>query len=256
MRQDLRQPDAGRLASDEEASIPLHNLTLTKGLHRDHHEITLLGDTTMRPAGLRVASNRLHDGGDTLKRLGVTTLLVAILVLGAAAPASALPCWRNLINDWYDGRIDNVYPVKCYQQALREAPADLEEYSDLPADLTRALQGVLSSRGGGGGNQAGPQSRVPSGGPGKTRVVSKAERVEKRAVPSPASTQGRDDPAGPIQRLLNFIGPNNADSIPLPLVFLAGLALLLMATGAAGMVTRRVQARRVPPEPPEPPLEP
>lgn len=156
-----------------------------------------------------------------------------------AGSAAAKPCWRNLIDDWYDGRIDKIYPAKCYQEALRNAPDDAIEYSDLPDDLTRALTAVIRSNPNGTGSSG---RRVPAGGPGHTRAAPRP--VERSAAPPPAATEGRDKPEGPIGRLLNFIGPNNADSIPLPLVFLAGLALLLMATGAAGMVTRRVQERR------------
>ena len=36
----------------------------------------------------------------------------------------------------------------------------------------------------------------------------------------------------------------SASSVPIPLLILAGLALLLIAAGSAGYVIRRVQARR------------
>jgi hypothetical protein len=81
--------------------------------------------------------------------------------------------------------------------------------------------------------------------------------------PPPASAlpslPGRQKPKGFFSRLLGAIGPNNADSIPLPLIFLAGLALVLTAAGAAGMITRHVQARRAgsgPPPPTDPPPAP
>jgi hypothetical protein len=44
----------------------------------------------------------------------------------------------------------------------------------------------------------------------------------------------------------NKVGPRNADSIPLPLIILAGLALLLITAGGAGLVSRRLRARKVP----------
>ena len=40
---------------------------------------------------------------------------------------------------------------------------------------------------------------------------------------------------------------SSADSVPIPLLVLAGLALLLVAAGSAGYAIRRYQARRVPP---------
>ena len=58
--------------------------------------------------------------------------------------------------------------------------------------------------------------------------------------------------------------PANADSIPVPLLVLAGVAMLLLAAAAAGFVAKRIQERRVPvapvtpgpgegPAPPRPP---
>ena len=40
---------------------------------------------------------------------------------------------------------------------------------------------------------------------------------------------------------------DSASSVPIPLLILAGLALLLIAAGSAGYVFRRLQARRLPP---------
>ena len=40
---------------------------------------------------------------------------------------------------------------------------------------------------------------------------------------------------------------DSASSVPIPLLILAGLALLLIAAGTAGYVIRRLQARRLPP---------
>jgi len=55
------------------------------------------------------------------------------------ARGSGTPCWKRLINDWYDGRIDRAYPVSCYRQALRMLPAGLPQTPLLFADLHRAL---------------------------------------------------------------------------------------------------------------------
>jgi hypothetical protein len=54
------------------------------------------------------------------------------------------------------------------------------------------------------------------------------------------------DPAkGLFSKGFNKVGPRNADSIPLPLIILAGLAFLLIAAGGAGLVSRRLRARKV-----------
>jgi hypothetical protein len=45
--------------------------------------------------------------------------------------------------------------------------------------------------------------------------------------------------------VLNQLGPGDATSLPIPLLVLAGLAVLLMGTGAATLIAKRAQARRV-----------
>ena len=70
---------------------------------------------------------------------------VATLALGTG-PALAQPCWKRLINDWWDGRIDNVYPIACYRAAMANAPEDLQAYSDLQSDLRRALAAATALR--------------------------------------------------------------------------------------------------------------
>src|SRR5437762_8634835 len=56
------------------------------------------------------------------KALLLSSTLAGVLLFACVSPASAAPeCWKTLINDWYDGRIDNIYPVDCYQQADRKS---------------------------------------------------------------------------------------------------------------------------------------
>lgn len=185
-----------------------------------------------------------------MKRLGAAAMLACFVVLAFSAPAigAKTPCWKQLINDWWDGRIDQVYATECYQQALEKAPEDAKMYSDLPRDLNRALQAAIRSQDDEPRSGSGAGARqVPAGSQGRDLPD------PPQAAPSP--NIGRDKPEGLVGQVLDFLGPNNADSIPLPLYFLAGLALVLMTAGAAGVVTRRLQARHLgdAPPPPEPP---
>ena len=153
----------------------------------------------------------------------LTTVALAAALLVAAgcgnATAAAQPCWRTVIQDWYDGKIDGNYSASCYREALKNAPDDLRMYSDLPEDLDRALQT-------------------------KARSLSGIQHAAK-TVPSKAAANGRNKPRGPVGRVLEELGPKRADSVPIPLLVLASLALLLIAAGAGGLVTRRLAARRV-----------
>jgi hypothetical protein len=165
----------------------------------------------------------------TLTLLGLAAGLVAALSLAAPA-AAATPCWKQLINDWYDGRVDKTYPAHCYQEARKHIPRDAIEYSDLPEDLDRALAAAL-----GGGGSAGPNTPVRPG-PGIGRNVE-------------AAGTASDPVEGDDKTLLDRLAPANAESIPIPLLVLAGLALLLLAAAAASFVARRMHARRVPATP-------
>ena len=61
----------------------------------------------------------------------------------AGTASAAQPCWKILINDWYNGRIDGSYPVSCYRAAIKNAPEDIKSYSSLTDDLRRALQSAV-----------------------------------------------------------------------------------------------------------------
>jgi hypothetical protein len=66
--------------------------------------------------------------------------IAATWVVASSAPvAAASPCWQRLVHDWGDGRIDGVYSVSCYRQALASLPEDLQVYSSAPDDIEAAL---------------------------------------------------------------------------------------------------------------------
>ena len=62
-------------------------------------------------------------------------------MLAVSDPASAQTnCDTKLLRDWSDGRIDGVYPVRCYRLALANMPEDVRIYSTAQSDIERALQ--------------------------------------------------------------------------------------------------------------------
>jgi hypothetical protein len=154
----------------------------------------------------------------------------ALSALPASASAAKTPCWKELINDWYDGRVDKTYPARCYREAQERVPEDAEIYSSLPEDLER---GLASAFVGGAGPGPGPNTPIPPlEGIGR-RPPAPAERAE---------AFGNDDKSG----LLDYLAPANADSIPIPLLVLAGLAVLLLLAAIGSFLARRRQLRRVP----------
>ena len=167
----------------------------------------------------------------TLKRLAQAAVLAVLvaLALGVRSAPAATPCWKTLINDWYDGRIDNIYPQHCYKDAIKHLPADVEIYSNARSDIERALLAAKL------GKKAPPNA---SGGQGKGKGKGKGGEIR-------GETKGGETPL--TGRLIDKLGPSKADSAPIPLLVLGGLALLLMAAGGSGVLWRRIQAKRLPP---------
>jgi hypothetical protein len=170
-------------------------------------------------------------------------VLAALAVVAAAAlagPAEAKKsprCGEQIVDDWYDnGRIDFVYPLRCYRDAIKILPPDVKVYSTAKEEIERALadatnrprvteptpiedvpckQGEVCTYGssggsGGSGGSGSDQGPAPTGG---------------NIVPN-AAPDGSTDTSGP-------------SSVPVPLIVLGGLALLLLAAGSAGYLARR-----------------
>ena len=76
----------------------------------------------------------------------VAAALTALVVCGSAAAATP-DCASRLLADWRDGRMDRVYPVDCYREALASLPEDLRIYSSAETDITRAMQARVRTEG-------------------------------------------------------------------------------------------------------------
>jgi hypothetical protein len=171
--------------------------------------------------------------------------IVCVLALLAVSQASAATqrytsdCWRQVVNDWFvDGRVDGTYPIGCYTQAIAHVNQfeDVKAYSSAADDIRRALLAAVRADRGGGSNRgdAGGGPTGSSNGPDNT---------------SGGASAGSSGHQGWLRAAIDKIGPSNAESVPLPLLILAGIALLLVAAAGASVVARRLQARRVQPAP-------
>jgi len=166
--------------------------------------------------------------------------LILLFIVGIAATsfgvakAQASACSSALIHDWYvDGRIDKTYPVHCYREALKDVPEDQVVYGTLRDDLNRALALVISDNNG----NVGPNTPVPPSSDGGSGDP-------------PSSSGGGSDGGGFFHWLAHKVGPGNADSVPVPLLVLAGLALALIAAAAISFFARRAQAKKAAADPP------
>jgi hypothetical protein len=181
--------------------------------------------------------------------------LAALLIVGATTAAlgvtpamakSKPPCWKVLINDWYDGRIDGIYPIHCYREALQHLPADVETYSSARDDIKQALQKrITESHNGGGKNTTTTTTTTGSGSKGGGSTGGGGGGSTGGGGGGNSSGGGNQTSGGPLPNAIDNLGPKKADSLPVPLLVLGGVALVLMAAGAAGFMARRTRTRRV-----------
>jgi hypothetical protein len=178
----------------------------------------------------------------------LTSTAVVLAVVAVAAPAGAGSldaCAQRVIRDWYSGgRVDGVYPLACYRAAIRALPSDVLQYSDADQDIRRALAFARRGRPDPGDGPAAATVAPPSAATPPAPPVETAPAKEPEPAPSPR-------PATPPQPAANdvAIAPRKASvvpeappvsaSVPYPVIALAGLAGVLLATGAAGWLASR-----------------
>ena len=172
---------------------------------------------------------RIHSAAITLALLALVAGLAAAAAMPSTAAAAGKPCWEQVIDDWLDnGTIDKQYKPACYQQALKHVPEDLRDYSNITDAISAALSGSL--RGGGTGNSTGGSGSGSGGsnaGPNRTT----------QGVPAPSY----------YRRAIDNLGTTSADSLPIPLLVLAGLGTALLLTAAGLAARKRFRARKLQP---------
>ena len=160
--------------------------------------------------------------------------LLAVLALAGPA-AAAQSCGRQVIDDWYDdGRVDGTYELHCYDDAIEALPRDVRDYSSAKDDITRALQNRMR------GEPAPPAETDPS-------PTDDPDTPTSNDTDDPVVGATEEEPADTTEAVGPVDDGESASSVPLPLLVLAGLALLLVAGGSAGYLFRRLRGRDVPP---------
>jgi hypothetical protein len=153
-------------------------------------------------------------------------VLGAVAAVGTAGQASAAtPCGKKVLADWFDnGRIDRLYPLNCYEEAIDAIPDDLRDYADAEDVITRALQAALRG-------ELAPGGRDPTPG-------------DDGSAPSGSGGNGGDDGSGGTGNSDNpqaapGVDTSGPSSIPIPLLVLGGMSLALLAAGGLGYLSRR-----------------
>lgn len=149
----------------------------------------------------------------------------AVVALAVASPAgAATPCGKKVLGDWFDnGRIDRLYPLNCYEEAIDAIPPDLRDYADAEDVITRALQAALHGNLAPGGSDPTPGDGSGSGGTGT----------------GSGNGEGGDGTTAQGAPAVDTSGPS---SVPIPLLVLGGMSIALLAAGGLGYLSRRRHA--------------
>ena len=204
--------------------------------------------------------------------VGALSALVPTTWVAGASAADKVPCWKRLLNDWYDGTIDKVYPIPCYASAIKHLPPETEIYGSAKEDIQRAEQAAInkqpappeqghtattaSTRSTGTRDSTSPDSTSPAQTPPRTTTTTTTAvrngttRTRTSVVvvqpPPPTPTSSPRKKHG-ISGALADITPGDPQAFPLPLLILGALAILLVLAGAAGMLWQRSHPREDPP---------
>jgi hypothetical protein len=162
--------------------------------------------------------------------LALCALALAATVAAVGPPASAAattPCWRQVVDDWFDGRIDRTYAPHCYREALRHLPVDARAYTSATGDIQRAMLAAIAER-----RRSTARGASPAGSSGVRRLQSVTREAARAPVPVRSER--------PLFERIAAIGASNGSArVPLPIVVLGVLtALLLTAAGASRLAHR------------------
>ena len=176
---------------------------------------------------VRLLSPKIH----LLTRLARTIVVLAagvLMALAVTGPAGAAttPCGKKVLNDWWDnGRVDRLYPLHCYEEAIDGIPQDIRDYSDAEQVISRALQAAVGGKLAKGGNDPSPDNGT---------------RDPQAPVEGGASGDPPADGTGGSEAAPEVEG--GTSSVPIPLIVLGGMSLALLAAGGLGYLSRRRQA--------------
>ncbi len=168
---------------------------------------------------------------------GLVTALAAIFVaLALPTAAMASKCGDKVLADWFDnGRIDRLYDLHCYEEAIDSIPSDLRDYANAEEIISRALQAAVNDELDPGGPDPSPNDGTPGGTPG-----------------DPSNPSDPNTPTTPEGEVAPDVDTSGISSVPIPLIVLALMSVALLTAGGLGYLRRRhVEAETGEPHDPE-----
>jgi cobalamin biosynthesis Mg chelatase CobN len=165
-------------------------------------------------------------------------LLTAGIAAGTAA-AKQPSCSKQVVNDWYEnGRVDKIYPLACYRDAIKSLPVDVIDYSNAKEEIGRALAYAKQGK-----PDPGPKPTTSTTSTGTTSTGTTSTGTTSTGTTSTGTTStgttSTDAATTATEATVDTSGPS---SVPIPLIVLGGLAVLLLAAGSAGYLARRAKA--------------
>ena len=184
----------------------------------------------------------------------VSAAAVALLT----SPASAgTKCAEDILDDWIDDqKIATTYPVSCYGEAIDFAgrrAQDLLLYSSFEDVVLAAKSSAVRAQ----ASPSPPSPPAPSP-PAAPAPAQSPPPLGPPALAEPgagdvAGVAESDTQAAPLVELLRDAGPNDSQSVPVPLIVLTIVTGILALLGAGVLSFRYFQARRYADAPPLPP---
>ena len=170
-----------------------------------------------------------------MKRAFLVILALAAFAPFTAGPAgAAVPCRDRIYNDWYhDGKIATSYPISCYRDALEHVRTDALVYSSLGDDIRAAMQAALART----RDHTKVPAQVGTGGAAKS-PRSQANSPKSNGPPHDPSPEQVNNTL-PTATVAAGAASGGGGGVPIPLLVLGGLALILTAVGAVGVVAKR-----------------
>jgi cobalamin biosynthesis Mg chelatase CobN len=158
---------------------------------------------------------------------------------GKVASAASGSCADQVIADWYDdGRIGKIYPLACYQQAIKKLPPDVLDYSNAKEEIARALAFAKQGKPDPGGQDPTPPATTTSTSTTSTATTKTSSTNTSTTGTTKTTPETTTDVFTPASTsTTDTSGPS---SVPVPLLILGGLAILLLAAGSAGYLRRRM----------------
>ena len=170
----------------------------------------------------------------------VASAFVALSVTGTAAAAT--PCGKKVLGDWFDnGRIDRLYPLHCYEEAIDAIPDDIRDYADAEEVISRALQSALRGE----IDPKGGCDPSPDGSANDCKRSGGIAGNGGNGGNGENNGNGGTGGSGDDPQTAPEVDTSGPSSVPVPLLVLGGLSLALLAAGGLGYVSRRRQAVRV-----------